>query len=207
MPDIITIPGQYTPSSQQNECITVTNYTLNKNKAAQKMINATNQEMNVEAEFKRGTLVLNFTPAAFLMLHKQLMLYYKQSHNLITIPHLKKDKSNLVVEESLSIKSTRNNPINRRQMYRVNMFKTSFTVSVNGKDLGHFISTDLPDILSTMPLSDFIHNMNKEIQEKCSAYLATQNNTDARLQEVDRGAVSPSTHTLQSTSISYEKPI
>ena len=58
-----------------------------------------------------------------------------------------------------------------------------------------------------MPLSDFIHNMNKEIQEKCSAYLATQNNTDARLQEVDRGAVSPSTHTLQSTSISYEKPI
>ena len=134
MPDIITIPGQYTPSSQQNECITVTNYTLNKNKAAQKMINATNQEMNVEAEFKRGTLVLNFTPAAFLMLHKQLMLYYKQSHNLITIPHLKKDKSNLVVEESLSIKSTRNNPINRRQMYRVNMFKTSFMVSVNGKE-------------------------------------------------------------------------
>jgi hypothetical protein len=86
-----------TPKRPHYEHSKSTNYTLNTTKAAQKMISATEQD--VEAEFRAGNLMMKFTPSAFLMFHKQILLYYENSKILQATSYLKKDGNNLVVEE------------------------------------------------------------------------------------------------------------
>jgi hypothetical protein len=49
----------------------------NTTKAAQKMISATEQDLDVETEFRAGNHMMIFTPAAFLMFHKQILLCYE----------------------------------------------------------------------------------------------------------------------------------
>ncbi|VDI32109.1 Hypothetical predicted protein [Mytilus galloprovincialis] len=60
---------------------------------------------------KEGTLVMKFSPAAFLMFHKHTLAYYEKSSRLTAISHFKRDKNNLIVEESLSIKPITNDKV------------------------------------------------------------------------------------------------
>jgi hypothetical protein len=135
-----------TPRRPHYEHSKSTNYTLNTTKAAQKMISATEQDLDVEAEFRAGNHMMKFTPAAFLMFHKQILLYYENSKILQATSYLKKDEHNLVVEESVSIRPISTDGTNRRQIYRINMYKTAFTIEANGRDMGNFIRKDLQEI-------------------------------------------------------------
>ena len=135
-----------TPRRPHYEHLKSTNYTLNTTKAAQKMISATEQDLDVEAEFRAGNHMMKFTPAAFLMFHKQILLYYENSKILQATSYLKKDEHNLVVEEYVSIKPISTDGTNRRQIYRINMYKTAFTIEANGRDMGNFIRKDLQEI-------------------------------------------------------------
>lgn len=66
------------------------------------------------------------------------MLYYENSKILQATSYLKKDENNLVVEESLSIKPISTGGTNRRQIYRINMYKTAFTIEAKRRDIGKF---------------------------------------------------------------------
>ena len=63
-----------TPRRPHYEHSESTNYTLNTIKAAQKMISATEQDLDVEA--------------AFLMFYKQILLYYENSRILQATSYL-----------------------------------------------------------------------------------------------------------------------
>lgn len=140
------------------------------------MISATEHDLDVEAEFRAGNLIMKFTPAAFLMFHKQILLYYENSKILQAISYLKKDENNLVVEESLSIKPISTDGTNRRQIYRINLYKTTFTIEANGRDIGNFIRKDLQEILRSLPSKQFLSTMNNVIQDTCNAFLSTKDN-------------------------------
>jgi hypothetical protein len=99
------------------------------------MISATEQDLDVEAEFRAGNLMMKFTPAAFLMFYKQILLSYENSRILQATSYLKKDEHNLVV----NIKPISTDGTNRRQIFRINMYKTAFTIEANGRDIVNFI--------------------------------------------------------------------
>ncbi|CAG2192969.1 unnamed protein product [Mytilus edulis] len=113
------------------------------------MIDATEQ-LNVQAEFKRGTLVMKFSPAAFLMFHKHTLAFYEKSSRLTAISHFKRDKNNLIVEESLT----------------------------NGREIKDFIKNDLHEILSTLPSVELLNNMNTVIQDSCKSFLSDQDSNN-----------------------------
>ena len=173
----LQLSSQFTPNRLTQGKTTVTNYSLNPTKAAQKMIDATEQ-LNVQAEFKRGTLVMKFSPAAFLMFHKHTLAYYEKSSRLTAISHFKRDKNNLIVEESLSIKPITNDKVGRRQVYRINLYKTAFSVEANGREIKDFIKNDLHEILSTLPSVEFLNNMNTAIQDSCKSFLSDQDSNN-----------------------------
>jgi hypothetical protein len=61
-------------------------------------------------------------------------LTLKNSKILQATSYLKKDEHNLVVEEYVSIKPISTDGTNRRQIYRINMYKTAFTIEANGRE-------------------------------------------------------------------------
>jgi hypothetical protein len=95
------------------------------------MITATEQDLDVEAEFRAGKLMMKFTPAAFLMFYKQILLSYENSRILQATSYFKKDESNLVVEESVSIKPISTDGTNRRQIYRMYLVLHYSLLTVN----------------------------------------------------------------------------
>ncbi|CAG2210913.1 unnamed protein product [Mytilus edulis] len=141
------------------------------------MIDA-NEQLNVQAEFKRGTLVMKFSPAAFLMFHKHTLAFYEKSSRLTAISHFKRDTNNLIVEESLSIKPITNDKVGRRQAYRINLYKTAFFVEANGREIKDLIKNDLHEILSTLPSLEFLNNMNTAIQDSCKSFLSDQDSNN-----------------------------
>jgi hypothetical protein len=54
-------------------------------------MNTTEQELDVEAEFQRGNLVMKFIQAAFLMFHKQLLSCYETSNSVKVNFYLKRN--------------------------------------------------------------------------------------------------------------------
>lgn len=81
-----------TPSRPHYEFSKSTNYTLNATKAAQTIISATEQDLDVEAEFRAGNRMMKLSPSAYLMFHKQILIYYENSKILQATSYLKKDK-------------------------------------------------------------------------------------------------------------------
>ena len=73
------------------------------------------------------------------MFYKQILLSYENSRILQATSYLKKDEHNLVVEESVNIKPISTDGTNRRQIFRINMYKTAFTIEANGRDIVNFI--------------------------------------------------------------------
>jgi hypothetical protein len=175
-----------TPRKPHYEHSESTNYTLNTTKAAQKMISATEQDLDVEAEFRAGNLMMKFTPAAFLMFYKQILLSYGNSRILQATSYLKKDEHNLVVEESVNIKPISTDGTNRRQIFRINMYKTAFTIEANGRDIVNFIRKNLQEILKSLPSKQFLSTMNNEIQDTCKTFLSSKDNErQANVSNVD----------------------
>jgi hypothetical protein len=89
---------------------------------------------------------------------------------------LKKDENNLVVEESVNIKLIGTDGTNRRQIYRINMYKTAFTIDANGQDIGNVIRKDLQEIPKSLPSKHLLSTMNNVIQDTCTAYLSSTDN-------------------------------
>ena len=90
--------------------------------------------------------------------------------------YLKKDENNLVVEESVNIKLIGTDGTNRRQIYRINMYKTAFTIDANGQDIGNVIRKDLQEIPKSLPSKHLLSTMNNVIQDTCTAYLSSTDN-------------------------------
>jgi hypothetical protein len=150
------------------------------------MISATEQDLDVEAEFRAGNLMMKFTPAAFLMFYKQILLSYGNSRILQATSYLKKDEHNLVVEESVNIKPISTDGANRRQIFRINMYKTAFTIEANGRDIVNFIRKNLQEILKSLPSKQFLSTMNNEIQDTCKTFLSSKDNErQANISNVD----------------------
>ena len=83
--------------------------------------------------------------------------------------YLKKDENNLVVEESVNIKLISTDGTNRRQINRINMYKTAFTIEANGRDIGNVIRKDLQEISKSLPSNHLLSTMNNVIQDTCKA--------------------------------------
>jgi hypothetical protein len=79
------------------------------------------------------------------MFYKQILLSYENSRILQATSYLKKDGNNLVVEESVNIKPISTDGANRRQIFRINMYKTAFTIEANGRDIVNFIRKNLQE--------------------------------------------------------------
>lgn len=96
----------------------------------------------------------------------RIQKYFKPLHILKRIK-----KNNLVVEESISFNPISTDETNRRQIYRINMYKTAFTIEANGRDIGNFIRKDPQEILKSLPSKQFLSTMNNVIKDTCTASL------------------------------------
>ena len=154
----------FTPSKVQ---ATTKNYIINERRAAQKLIDATNRENDIEIKMKGGNLIMQLTPATFLHFNEKVLQYYNQHEALKAIVHERYDQSKKLVERSLSVKE-KDNP--RLQLYRINIFHTTQSLEINGRQVQLFLA-ELKQILLTLEGVKGMAKLNAIIRAKCTEFL------------------------------------
>ena len=91
-------------------------YVLNERRTAQKLLEATYRESDLYMEMKHGNLILQLTPATFLHFNEKLLHHFSNHPSLETISHDRVDKSEKLVERSISVKEL--NPP-KHQVFRI----------------------------------------------------------------------------------------
>jgi hypothetical protein len=165
-------PDHFTPSRQERP------YELKKKEALLKKIDATNREVDVDIELKQGTLVLEFSAAAYEVFRKAIIYYYDNSTSKVYAITQSQDKGktakNVVVDESMSVKFFQTS----QQLYRVNLHHTTSRVTVNGRGLDEFMNTDLSAILTHLDNQVNYRELNSKIRQACNLVLGDQSPTN-----------------------------
>jgi len=154
---IITPKEVFTPTKYEMPM----SYELNERKAMLKKIEATERDHDANIELKRGTIVMTFTPATYEIYKQAIYTYYQNHPGKICQKISKTSRTNnasiekATTEESLSIKpkSDSSRCGYGRQLYRINMFNTTSTMDVNGRQYQMFISEDLPEIIESVDIT------------------------------------------------------
>ena len=155
----------YTPSKHQAEIgkKRAAKFSLNKGKAIKKKIGSTYKE-DINAEYKRGTLVITLPTAEFEAFRICVKSLPKSNPGLgITIQiDTTTDKNDLVVGESISVKQAATD----KQLYRINLHLTTSVVSVNGTKLSEFTECHVDLIVNKMEYMGNFKEINKTIRDK-----------------------------------------
>lgn len=174
---IITPKEVFTPTKYEMPM----SYELNERKAMLKKIEATERDHDINIELKRGTIVMTFTPATYEIYKQAIYTYYQNHPGKICQKTSKTSRTNnasiekATTEESLSIKpkSDSSRCGHGRQLYRINMFNTTSTMDVNGRQYQMFISEDMPEIIKSVDITG-VSQLNSRLKELCEAILSTQ---------------------------------
>ena len=155
----------YTPSKHQAEIgkKRTAKFSLNKGKAIKKKIGSTYKE-DIDAEYKRGTLVITLPTAEFEAFRICVKSLPKSNPGLgITLQiDTTTDKNDLVVGESISVKQAATD----KQLYRINLHLTTSVVSVNGTKLSEFTECHVDLIVNKMEYMGNFKEINKTIRDK-----------------------------------------
>ena len=154
-------PMIYTPSKTEN-VTTKVDYALNTKKTLKKKLKATEREWNVRVENKSGNLVLEFTPAPYEVFKQNVKSFYKQSNE----NRIRVDENKNRVDESIPVFDGKGGR-KRNQLFRVNLYNTTFRVTVNDKCLTLFTDNDLPKILKDLAQTPNFVVLNRKIAEAC----------------------------------------
>jgi len=144
-----------------------TNYNINPDKALQQKLEAVSRE-DVSVELKHGNLVIIFSAAVFEAFRSVLRIIMNSNPFPDTkwIPGLRRSRNGMnTAEETVSVVRANN------QLYRINLYLTTSTVNVNGKQLQIFIDDHLPLIITMMNNSGNFDVMNRCLKEQLSKIL------------------------------------
>ncbi|CAG2213071.1 unnamed protein product [Mytilus edulis] len=158
----------YTPSNSNQ---TTRNYVLNEKRTLNKIKEAANRDIDIQATLKRGNLFIQFS------LNQSLKLTVNERFDL----------SKKLSERSISFADV-NNP--SKQLYRVNISNTTCRIEVNGKQSMSFID-ELSKIASQMSNDVDYKHLNTKIKEQCDILLSSINN-DHNSSVVNNTMINPS---------------
>jgi hypothetical protein len=166
-------PSVFTPTRE------VKPYELNKGRALAKKIDASNRDFDVEIELKRGTLVLEFSAAAYEIFKEAIFYYYDNCKSKAIKVNQSQDSKRgeniTIVEESISVRFATGGG----QIYRVNLHHTTSRVTVNGRTFGEFLNNDLGKVLSYLDNRIDFRELNLKIRNACGKALVGCNNKPA----------------------------
>ena len=148
-------------------------YSLNKNRAAQKKVDAADRP-SVNIINKHENVILELSAGAYECFRSEFLRFYEGNAERICIPvHQKKEKSGLITEHSYSIKlrSEGEGTARGSQFCRVSMYHTSCRVMVNGRRYGDFLTHDLIRIVDLMEGNSDLKEINNRIRSACQMYL------------------------------------
>ncbi|CAG2208662.1 unnamed protein product [Mytilus edulis] len=154
------IPTQvYTPSKVNTSA---KNYILNEQKALDKIADTTLRPTDVNVQYKKGNIILEFTAAAFLHFSQTLAQHFYSHPDVTAELHDMQDGRGKIVEQSFSIK----NQQNQRQIYRINLYNTTCRAEINGRNHQQFFS-ELQTIATKMNVIKDYSYMNETIRNEC----------------------------------------
>lgn len=167
-------PVVYTPSIPRSSTSRQMNYKLNFKKTLDKKIDAADREATCHIEYKAGTLVITYNAGTYEVLKSSIYNYYDQSEEKTYRLHTKTSESSMqsahqqpmIVEESLSIKSS-NNDTSCRQLFRIYMFNITSRIDVNGYKVQSFILEDLDKICKMLYQDKTCSQLNNRIKNIC----------------------------------------
>ncbi|CAC5419014.1 unnamed protein product [Mytilus coruscus] len=127
-----------------------------------KIANTTLRPTDVNVQYKKRNIILEFTAAAFLHFSKTLAQHFYSQPNVIVESHDMQDGKEKVIEKSLLIK----NQQNQRQIYRINLYNTTCRAEVNEHNYQPFFS-ELQSIATKMDVIKYYSVMNETIRNEC----------------------------------------
>ena len=151
----------YTPSKANT---TVRNYAINEKRMAQKMVDATLRDKEIDLEMKHGNLIIQLTPACFLHFNEAILQHFLQHDTYIADIHERFDKSKKLVERSVSIKGKDNRKL---QLFRINIYHTTMNLEINGRQMQLFMP-ELKKIIDKLKNVQGLDRLNALIREKCT---------------------------------------
>ena len=171
-----------------------TNYNINPDKALQQKLEAASRE-DVSVELKHGNLVIIFSTAVFEAFRSVLRSIMNSNPFPDTkwIYGLRRSRNGMkTAEETVSVVRANN------QLYRINLYLTTSTVNVNGKQLQILIDDHLPLIIEMMNNFGNFDVMNRCLKEQLSKILNNKRSKSKKLKQLP--TASNSEHNLSSVS-------
>ena len=147
-------PVVFTPAKYEK-------FSLNKNKALDKKLEACHRTSDVKVDEKHGNLILELSAAPYEVLKTEIEVYFEQHSTYKLAGTNQLDKEGLCTRTSYSVKNRRSN----RQSYRINMFHTTSRIEINGHGMELF-TTHFNDIYRSMRNKGDFKNLNKQIESK-----------------------------------------
>ena len=139
------------------------NYSLNRNKALSKIAAACNRE-NFDYDFKDGSVLFTFSPAAFTIFVKHLLQFFTTTPQYRINPNHEIDRNGNIPKDTIRVFD----PINSKNKYfTVNLYRTTFRVMVNGSKYLHFFNVDLPLLIKEIAQTGLILEMRNKTLKDC----------------------------------------
>lgn len=118
-----------------------TTYALKKDKALDKKLKATNRKHPITTEITGGGIRLYLQAGLYELVRRILPSVYEEHYPGNVEKSRQVDKTGNVVHETVRLQSQGN------AVYTINLYHTSSSLLVNGKDQAQFLERDLPKIL------------------------------------------------------------
>ncbi|VDI83988.1 Hypothetical predicted protein [Mytilus galloprovincialis] len=174
-------------------------YTLDRQKAVKKKLDAANRSFSVTPEISPGNLVLVFSAAAYETFKNVTFGVLNNLQYSLDITSTK-DQSGAVIYDSVAVKAK------SVKLYVLNFYHSSSKVLLNGKQnyMIDFIQTTLQEIMGVLDQSEDFTSINNTIKHYCKHYLETldssndhasnkcNNSSDIKsVQHIDNESVTP----------------
>ena len=143
-------------------------YTLNKNSALNKKIDACQRELLTTKIAQGGNIVLDLSSSTYELVKNNIPKFYATNQDYTAVLTTSKDENNLIVEEIYRIKNRlKNGSIGKYNKYTINMYHTKSRMLVNGREATTtFLNTHLPQIRATINSNkELLDQLDKEIHD------------------------------------------
>ncbi|VDI61926.1 Hypothetical predicted protein [Mytilus galloprovincialis] len=143
-------------------------YTLYRQQAVKKKLDAANRSFAVTPEISPGNLVLVFSAAAYETFKNVTFSVVNNLQYSLDITSTK-DQSGAVIHDSVAVKAK------SVKLYVLNFYHLSSKVLLNGKQnhMIDFIQTTLQEIMGVLDQSEDFTSINNTIKHYCKHYLET----------------------------------
>jgi hypothetical protein len=162
-------------------------YSLDTNKAMQKKLVACDRTDCI-VSMEEECFVLKLSTAAYEFFKIALYEHYSSSrtvHDVVIVTEIRTDKNGINTDDSISVKPGPSSKA-KRQLYHINLYHTTCTVTVNGQKRAQF-RDEMEYILDILSKRGDYTAMNDYIRVKCTEYLSA---TKPRLRKQKNASIS-----------------